>query len=813
MLCIHVWKTWTCFTNFILLGDFNIDFCNTSHHLFCKLSNLMHVFSLTQVVKDPTHYSQSGHSSIIDLALVSNLQNVSECTVMPPLANSDHNSVFLQVKMKGSKEKAKATHRRYWRYDLADFDKARERIRDTDWNTLLENDDINVSWINWKNRFYEIMYECIPQTTSTAGSAAPWLNRKLVNGMRRRNVLFKRAKELRTSTSWLKYKIQRNKLVSNLRGAKKEYMEKLCNLSSNAKKFWSAMKKLNNSSSSIPTLLHNNSTASSDKEKASMLNQFFSNCFNRSEPPLDTSDIEQMRVHPDLCPPELLCSDEEILELLQALDTNKASGPDGIAARMLKSTASVIAPSLKTLFNYSVMNGVVPDEWKNSNIVPIPKSSNRAQASNYRPISLLSILSKILEKHFYNLIFTHVDLFCPLSPNQWGFLPGRSAGSALLTVTDEWHQILEQNAEVGTVFFDLKKAFDSVPHRPLLNKLASMGLDSHILQWLGDYLYNRQQRVIVNGEASDSLPVLSGVPQGSILGPLLFIIYVDSVFLADLSPDTRLIVYADDMLLYKPIRCTQDLVDLQSDTDKIGQWTRDNFLTLNSSKCKTMLITRKKQCSISNQFCITLYSESLNRVYLFKYLGITISYNLCWSEHISDIVARAKRVIGLIYRKFYRWCNTSTLKKLYLTLVRPILEYCCHVWDPFLHKDIELLESVQKFAFRVCTKRWREPHNHLRNLLKLPLLKDRRKKLKLTVVYKCLNGLMVMPSNIFFPVNRSSWNLRSHGSIFLYQPFAHTNSYFHSCVPSSVSLWNQLPENFHHCLSLPFFKSLIDNVV
>ena len=472
------------------------------------------------------------------------------------------------------------------------------------------------------------------------------------------------------------------------------------------------MKKLNNSPSSIPTLLHNNYTASSDKEKGSLLNQFFSGCFNQSEPPLDTSDIDQMRVHPDLCPPELLCSVEEIMELLQALDTNKASGPDGIAAKMLKSTAPVIAPSLTTLFNYSVKNGVVPDEWKNSNIVPIPKSSNRALASNYRPISLLSTLSKILEKHFYNLIFTHVELFCPLSSNQWGFLPGRSAGSALLTVTDEWHQILEQNAEVGTVFFDLKKAFDTVPHRPLLNKLASMGLDSHILQWLGNYLYNRQQRVVVNGEASDSLPVLSGVPQGSILGPLLFI-NVDSVFLADFSPDTRLVLYADDMLLYKPIRCTQDLVDLQSDTDKIGQWTQEKFLTLNSSKCKTMLITRKKLCSISSQFCITLYSEPLDRVYHFKYLGITISYNFCWSAHISDIVARAKRVIGLIYRKFYCSCNTATLLKLYLTLVRPILEYCCHVWDPFLHKDIELLESVQKFAVKVCTKRWREPYNRL----------------------------------------------------------------------------------------------------
>ena len=141
------------------------------------------------------------------------------------------------------------------------------------------------------------------------------------------------------------------------------------------------------------------------------------------------------------------------------------------------------------------------------------------QQSTGFQLALLSTLNKILEKHFYNLIFTHIELFCPLSPNQWGFLPGRSAGSALLTVTGEWHQMLEQNAEVGTVFFDLKKVFDSVPHRPLLNKLASMGLDSHILQWLGNYLYNRQQRVIVNGEASDSLPVLSGVPQGSILGP------------------------------------------------------------------------------------------------------------------------------------------------------------------------------------------------------------------------------------------------------------------------------------------------------
>ena len=160
------------------------------------------------------------------------------------------------------------------------------------------------------------------------------------------------------------------------------------------------------------------------------------------------------------------------MELLQTLDTSKASGPDDISTRMLKETASAIAPSLTTLFNYSVQNGVISDEWKCSNIVPIPKSSHKALACNYRPISLLSTVSKILEKHIYNLVFAHVKTSCPLSPSQWEFLPGRSAGSALLTVTDEWHRILEQSVEVGAIFFDIKKAFDTVPHRPLLNKLS-----------------------------------------------------------------------------------------------------------------------------------------------------------------------------------------------------------------------------------------------------------------------------------------------------------------------------------------------------
>jgi len=396
-------------------------------------------------------------------------------------------------------------------------------------------------------------------------------------------------------------------------------MEKLSNLSSNDT-FWSAVKKLSTSSPSIPTLSLDGSVASSESEKATMLNQFFSSCLKRSVPPLDSSDIDRLQVDSDQCPPELLCSEEEIMELLQTLDTSKASGLDDISTRMLKETASAIAPSLTTLFNYSVQNGVIPDEWKCSNIVPIPKSSHKALACNYRQISLLSTVSKILEKHIYNLVFAHVETSCPLSPSQWGFLPGRSTGSALLTVTDECHRILEQSVEVGAIFLDIKKAFDTVPHRPLLNKLSDMGLHPHILQWLGSYLQNRLQRVVVNGVASNSLPVLSGVSQGSVLGPLIFLVYINDVLQIDLSLGARLVLYADDMLLYKPVRGAEDLINLQSDIDKISHWTRENFLTLNTAKCKSMLITRKRCCSLSNQFWLRLQSVPLDRVYRFKYL-------------------------------------------------------------------------------------------------------------------------------------------------------------------------------------------------
>ncbi len=202
--------------------------------------------------------------------------------------------------------------------------------------------------------------------------------------------------------------------------------------------------------------------------------------------------------------------------------------------------------------------------WKTSAVVPIPKSKDTADPANYRPISLLSVCSKMLECHISQILTSHLREVCSLSDNQWGFTPRKSTTTALLSVLHDWHQQLENSTEVCAVFFDLHKAFDSVPHRPLMQKLEGLGVDQFVLKWISNYLTERKQQVVVSGDISSALPVVSGVPQGSVLGPLLLIVYVDGVETVTL-PDGTVVMFADDMVLYRPLRSDQDFLLLQRD--------------------------------------------------------------------------------------------------------------------------------------------------------------------------------------------------------------------------------------------------------
>ena len=245
--------------------------------------------------------------------------------------------------------------------------------------------------------------------------------------------------------------------------------------------FWKSIKLLNKKRQTIPTLHCDDQIISDDKQKAEILNTFFAGCWNSVEQPLDeevynTAGLSQFE--------DTVISAEEVFNLINNLDTDKANGPDGISAFMLKATASSIASPLAKLFSLSLRTGKFPKLWKFANVVPIPKSDNKSDPSNYRPVSLLSIVSKILEKIVYSRLWEHIVEHAPISNCQWGFQKQRSTTTALLYATHEWYTFLDKQKDVICVFFDYRKAFDSVPHRKLMDRLSQIGFHLLILAWI-----------------------------------------------------------------------------------------------------------------------------------------------------------------------------------------------------------------------------------------------------------------------------------------------------------------------------------------
>lgn len=336
-------------------------------------------------------------------------------------------------------------------------------------------------------------------------------------------------------------------------------------------------------------------------------------------------------------------------------------------------------------------------------------------------------------------------------------MPGCSTTGAVLSALHDWETLLEAKSEVAAVFFDLSKAFDSVPHTKLLDHLLDLDIPLHIVALISSYLVNRHQAVCVNGARSTMRHVLSGVPQGSVLGPLLFIIYIDKIARLALSEGT-IVIYADDMCLYRPIHSPSDLITLQRDVDTLVALVDDLALTLNVGKCKSITFSRKQNPTPSN---IYIHGLPLQHVSSLKYLGFLLSQDLSWSLHINHICSRARKKLGFIYRKFYRFCSDSdSLLTLYAAYVRPILEYGASVWDPYLVKDIRALESVQRYATKICLKNWSIPYYDRLRLLDIDSLLTRRKCAKLCTLYKVVHFMSAPP----FPLTMIDHNhsTRSH---------------------------------------------------
>ena len=336
--------------------------------------------------------------------------------------------------------------------------------------------------------------------------------------------------------------------------------------------------------------------------------------------------------------------------------------------------------------------------------------------------------------------------------------------------------------------------------------LSQSGIHPHILSWLCSYLSNRQQFVRVNGENSQSIAVCSGVPQGSVLGPLLFLLYINDITKLNFSSNSRLSLYADDILLYKPISCKTSYEELQQDIERLSRWSDKHMLSFNTKKCKCMLISNKQNHTPPS---LSLNNQPLEFVREYKYLGIILTSNLCWSSHIQYICKRARRVLGIIYRNIsLNTTNCLTFLKLYVALVRPHLEYAAQVWNPHLAKDINSLESMQKFALRICSKNYHETYQNLLNVYQVPTLQNRRLFLCLCTFYSIVNKLVSFPTETVLPPTSTGTSSRNYNPSAYQVPHAHLNGLF-SFFANTVRIWNNLPHEAVNSQDITTFKYLI----
>ena len=540
---------------------------------------------------------------------------------------------------------------------------------------------------------------------------------------------------------------------------------------------------------------------------ANVFNRYFFSVFNTAQCHDSHRHLDQENYNTIDTLQDIVITPKEVYECLCTLDQNKASGPDRIPATLLRHCASSICSSLSELFNKTLSVGKLPKEWKLSNITPIPKSGSSSNVTNYRPISLLSLVSKVLERCIYNRLIEHIGE--KLHHLQFGFLKGKSTTSQLLQVLHDIGNKLDNKCQVDTLYLDFAKAFDKVNHELLLLKLKRFGISGNLLSWLRDYLSGRYQRVTVLGETSNPLPVLSGVPQGSILGPLLFLVYVND--LPDcISSSSSLAMFADDSKCYHPIQCSEDAEVLQCDINAIDSWCKEWQMSLNHSKCGLLRITRNSQ---PIHYSYNVEGNLLKTINKQKDLGVIVSKDLKWSLNVQAVSNKANKMLGFVKRSCFHASDPKVRKTLYLALVRSQLGYCSQVWAPQTTHDIQTLERVQRRSTKfILSLPFQTDISYPKRLAKLNILPITywHEYMDLVYLFKCIYENSDKNVKLHSP-NRVTRRSSSTSGLLLQITKSKTVTFQNSFYIRACRTWNTLPISLRNLTLLSSFKRCLFN--
>ena len=791
-----------------MTGDLNLNMLN--QHSRMKITDLCQTYNLTQLINDPTHYTETSFS-IIDLVLVSNSHSVELSGVSEPFLSQDvryHCPVYVIFAFK--KPLLKSFLRELWLYNQGDFNLFRHSVADFNWDSI-KSENVNQYAFNFTDKLINFAQDCIPhKQVRIRPQDLPWINGTIRKLMRKRNRLYRKYKRNKTVENYESFKDIRNNVTSSLRKSKKEYFkslaDKLKSSSLATSDYWKTLKSFIKPSvdASIPPIFHNGSYISDSSDKAKLLNDFFvsQTLLDDSTATLPNTDLSANNtLH------NIIITVEEVRSVLQTLKLGKSSGPDNINNRILKEIAYPISKPLCDLFNYSLSRGIFPDVWKQANVSPLYKKDDPSLVCNYRPISLLSSIGKVMEKIVHKHMFNYFNDNSIITCLQSGFVPGDSTVNQLVDIYNTFCKALDNGLEVRAVFCDISKAFDRVWHKGLIYKLKRAGINGLLLDWLIDYLTNRKQRVVIPGGTSDWQFIRAGVPQGSILGPLLFLLYINDI-VADIQLCVRL--FADDTSLYiivdNPISAAEMI---NTDLETIHRWAEKWLVKFNPSKSESLLVSRKNNRNMHPP--LIMNAVTINEVQHHKHLGVILSNDGTWHEHINLITSKAWQKI-YVMRKLKFMLDRDSLNKIYISFVRPTLEYANIVWDNCTQYETNAIERIQIEAARIVTGATRLVSlDMLSKETGWESLRDRRYKHKMCQFYKMINDLTptyltsLVPSTV---ENTSAYNLRDSHNI---RPLlTRTQLYYKSFLPSCIREWNEIPLNIRNSTSLSSFKQQLN---
>ena len=787
-----------------IAGDFNfgkINWTNMSAPSVAEgrgFLDILNDFHLQQLVEQPTRCSKNSQS-LLDLVISSHPALVSELYVGREFSDHCLISFMLNCAVPSS-----ASKRTILCYNRADFNKIREDLSFFQLSYLnsCKNKSVDDNWFAIKAAIQDTSRRNIPiKTVSDNKKPKPqWINYKISKQI---NIRDRMARVSKTSPSQInrdRYKKQRN-LVSNMvKGSYRDFLTQLIgNLGTNTRAFYRFIKSKKVDTLSIPPLTSNGVTCSKPSEQADCLNKQFASVFTQEDMfsiPFVANNFGRMS--------DITVSICGVVKLLEGLDVNKSLGPDDISPRVLKESASQLGPVLCSLFNQSLLSSTVPQDWRDANIFALHKKGPKSCPSNYRPISLTCIICKLLEHIIYSNISSFLESQNILTARQHGFRKNHSCETQLLLAHNDWASALDNGISTDVAIFDFSKAFDVVPHQRLLSKLNSCGINRQTISWINSFLQHRRQRVVIEGQHSSWVDVISGVPQGTVLGPLLFLIYINDISTV-VNSEIRL--FADDCILYRQIQSSTDVNILQEDINSLLRWANKWQMKFNVSKCCILPITRCKQ---PHSFTYKLGNDAISTVKSHQYLGVNISSDLRWNLHIQDIVAKASRTLNFVRRNLY-CCPPDAKALAFKTLVRPQLEYASAVWDPYSNKNIASLESVQRRGARFAKNDYRQTTSVTQLLIDLDWcpLSVRRRNARLVQFYKAYNNNSPIDLSV---LQRPSRHTRSSCDGFsLIVPQTSSDVYKYSFIPRTVVDWNSCALAARQSLSLDSFKSALFN--